>query len=119
MPGSGSVPRLVEHPGDVVVGRDEPATLRCEAVGQPRPEITWIKDGAPVRTAPADQSSHRVLLPSGALFFLKAVQSGTEDDRGTYWCRATNSDGEVESRKAQLDIASKISINNARYNVSL
>ena len=119
MSGSGSVPRLVEHPGDVVVGRDEPATLRCEAVGQPRPQITWVKDGVPVRTAPADQTSHRVLLPSGALFFLKAVQSGAEDDRGTYWCRAANSDGEVESRKAQLDIASKISISAGRYNGSV
>ena len=119
MSGCGSVPRLVEHPGDVVVGRDEPATLRCEAVGQPRPEITWLKDGVPVRTAPADPTSHRVLLPSGSLFFLRAVQSGAEDDRGTYWCRAANAEGEVESRKAQLDIASKISLNDGRYKVSV
>ena len=83
----------------------------CEAAGQPRPEVSWIKDGLEVRTAPADPSSHRVLLPSGALFFLKAVQSGQEDDRGTYWCVAANTDGQVVSRKARLDIASKIYFN--------
>ena len=32
----------MEHPADVVVARDEPATLRCEAAGQPEPEIRWI-----------------------------------------------------------------------------
>ena len=105
--GEAGVPRLVEHPADVVVARDEPATLRCEAAGQPEPEIRWIKDGVEVRTAPSDPASHRVLLPSGALFFLKAVQNKKEDDRGTYWCVATNNDGEAVSRKAQLDIASK------------
>ena len=105
--GNSSVPRLLEHPGDIVVARDEPATLRCEASGSPEPEIRWIKDGVEVRTAPSDPSSHRVLLPSGALFFLKAVHSKKEDDRGTYWCVAANVDGEVVSRKAQLDIASK------------
>ena len=72
--------------------------------------MRWIKDGVEVRTAPADPTSHRVLLPSGALFFLKAVQSKKEDDRGTYWCVAANVDGEVVSRKAQLDIASKYQV---------
>ena len=113
------MPRLVEHPSDVVVGLDEPATLRCEATGIPRPQVTWLKDGAEVRTAPEDSTSHRVLLPSGALFFLKAVQNKKEDDRGTYWCVAANSDGEVVSRKARLDIASKISFYNGRYSDSV
>ena len=48
---SGSPPRLVEHPSDVLVARDEPATLRCEAAtqpGQPPPTVTWVKDGAEV-----------------------------------------------------------------------
>ena len=38
-----------------------------------------------VRVAPQHPASHRVLLPSGALFFLKAVAGKREDDRGTYW----------------------------------
>ena len=66
-----------------------------------------MKDGVEVRTAPTYPGSHRVILPNGALFFLKAVQSKKEDDQGTYWCVARNSEGESVSRKAQLDIASK------------
>ena len=96
---------LTEHPSDILVSRDEPATLRCEAKGNPEPEISWMKDGASVKTAPSDAGSHRVLLPNGALFFLRAELSKKEDDRGTYWCRASNSEGEAVSRKATLDIA--------------
>ena len=51
---SGSPPRLVEHPSDVLVARDEPATLRCEAAtqpGHPPPTVTWMKDGAEVSSA--------------------------------------------------------------------
>ena len=40
-----------------------------------------------VTTAPTDPNSHRVLLPAGHLFFLRAVRGKREDDRGTYWCR--------------------------------
>ena len=78
--------------------------FRCEARGSPQPTITWLKDGqqvarkgssspmtqtpAPqVTTAPTDPNSHRVLLPAGHLFFLRAVRGKREDDRGTYWCR--------------------------------
>jgi hypothetical protein len=70
-----------------VVVREEPATLRCEAAGDPEPEITWMRaaaaaagdssGGGPaaneeaVETAPAFPDSHRVLLPAGSLFFLR------------------------------------------------
>ena len=69
-----------------MVVREEPATLRCEAAGDPEPEITWMRaaaagessgGGGPaaneeaVETAPAYPDSHRVLLPAGSLFFLR------------------------------------------------
>ena len=49
---------MVEHPADLVVARDEPATLRCEAAGEPQPSIVWLKDGQEVRTAPADPTRY-------------------------------------------------------------
>ena len=67
-----------------------------------------MKNGVSVKTSPSDAGSHRVLLPNGALFFLRAELSKNEDDRGTYWCRASNSEGEAVSRKAKLDIAGLI-----------
>eukprot|EP00095_Tigriopus_kingsejongensis_P003619 maker-scaffold49_size462716-snap-gene-3.30 protein:Tk03619 transcript:maker-scaffold49_size462716-snap-gene-3.30-mRNA-1 annotation:"roundabout 1" len=100
-----SPPVITEHPQNSSVTRNEPVTLRCEAQGDPEPQIKWFKDGEPVVTAAADHKSHRVLLPSGSLFFLRAVQSKKENDGGIYWCEATNTFGRVRSRNASLVVA--------------
>lgn len=66
-------PTILEHPLDMTVARNEPVTLNCKATGEPEPMVDWYKDGRPVATAPADPSSHRIILPDGSLFFLRAV----------------------------------------------
>jgi roundabout axon guidance receptor 2 len=90
---------------DTTVARHEPATLNCHASGEPEPTVTWFKDGLPLRTAPQDARSHRVLLPAGNLFFLKVVQSRKESDGGVYWCEASNALGKARSRNATLTVA--------------
>ena len=63
--------------------------LSCIATGVPPPEYTWFKDG--------------VLIPGETqpFFYIPEVQP---TDRGSYRCKATNSEGEVTSEVAALTI---------------
>jgi len=106
-------PRIVEHPEDQYVVRTEPATLNCKAEGQPTPVITWYRDGLPVVTANENPSSHRMLLPSGQLFFLRVIHNkNSKPDVGTYYCNATNPETHfsVVSRSARLAVAGALSL---------
>ena len=109
-PHSQSVPVITEHPLDMTVARNEPVTLSCKASGSPGPDIDWFKDGSRVKTAPTDPQSHRIKLPDGSLFFLRAMQSKKEQDAGTYWCVASNVMGVARSNNATLEIACKLSL---------
>lgn len=101
-------PRIVEHPSDVIVSKGEPITLNCKAEGRPTPIIEWYKDGERVETDKDDPRSHRMLLPSGSLFFLRIVHGRrSKPDEGSYVCVARNYLGEAVSRNASLEVACK------------
>uniref|UniRef100_A0A8C5FS79 Roundabout, axon guidance receptor, homolog 3 (Drosophila) n=1 Tax=Gadus morhua TaxID=8049 RepID=A0A8C5FS79_GADMO len=101
-----SPPRIVENPSDLVVSKGEPATLNCKAEGRPGPLIEWYKDGERVETDRDDPRSHRMLLPSGSLFFLRIVHGRrSKPDEGVYTCVARNHLGEAISRNASLEVA--------------
>ncbi|KAM6431806.1 roundabout homolog 3 isoform 5-T5 [Liasis olivaceus] len=101
-----SSPRIIEHPSDLIVSKGEPATLNCKAEGRPTPIIEWYKDGERVETDKEDPRSHRMLLPSGSLFFLRIVHGRrSKPDEGVYVCVARNYLGEAVSRNASLEVA--------------
>ncbi|XP_072302616.1 roundabout homolog 2-like isoform X1 [Eucyclogobius newberryi] len=101
-----SPPRIVEHPSDLIVSKGEPATLNCKAEGRPTPTVEWYKDGERVETDRENSRSHRMLLPSGSLFFLRIVHGRrSKPDDGTYVCVARNYLGEAVSRNASLEVA--------------
>uniref|UniRef100_A0A4W3H3U6 Roundabout, axon guidance receptor, homolog 3 (Drosophila) n=1 Tax=Callorhinchus milii TaxID=7868 RepID=A0A4W3H3U6_CALMI len=100
-------PRVVEHPSDLIVSKGEPATLNCKAEGRPTPTLEWYKDGERVETDKDDPRSHRMLLHSGSLFFLRIVHGRrSKPDEGVYVCVARNYLGEAVSRNASLEVAS-------------
>ncbi|XP_063640668.1 roundabout homolog 3 isoform X2 [Pan troglodytes] len=101
-----AMPRIVEQPPDLLVSRGEPATLPCRAEGRPRPNIEWYKNGARVATVREDPRAHRLLLPSGALFFPRIVHGRrARPDEGVYTCVARNYLGAAASRNASLEVA--------------
>lgn len=118
-------PRILEHPDDQFVGHNDPATLNCKADGVPPPVITWYRNGELVVTSDDNALSHRMLLPTGQLFFLRVMAGGNggsggragggggggrgsaASDAGTYYCNATNpvTGVSVVSREASLDFS--------------
>ncbi|XP_057676375.1 roundabout homolog 1-like isoform X1 [Corythoichthys intestinalis] len=101
-----SPPRIVEHPSDLIVSKGEPATLNCKAEGRPPPTVEWYKDGERVETDRDHPRSHRMLLPTGSLFFLRIVHGRrSKPDDGSYVCVARNYLGQAVSHNASLEVA--------------
>ena len=99
-------PRIVEHPQDGYLARDQPATLNCQAKGKPKPDVTWYRNGQRVLTYRDDPTSQKMIISGGKLFFLTVVHNKKEKpDVGTYYCNATNIHGSAISRNATLRIA--------------
>ncbi|XP_048029499.1 protein turtle homolog A isoform X2 [Megalobrama amblycephala] len=68
---------------EVFLGRS--VTLKCAAQGNPRPTITWSKDGGPIK------SQNKVKIMNGSVSF-HAVSRETS---GQYQCHASNTEGNV------------------------
>ncbi|KAI9519822.1 Roundabout 2 [Dissostichus eleginoides] len=109
-------PRIVEHPSDLIVSKGEPATLNCKAEGRPTPTVEWYKDGERVETDRDNPRSHRMLLPSGSLFFLRIIHGRrSKPDDGSYVCVARNYLGQAISHNASLEVAKVTQIHGSAW----
>ncbi|XP_071941680.1 protogenin B-like [Antedon mediterranea] len=89
-----------EEPSDVIVGRN--IHLRCRAIGQPKPKITWYKNGMPVVL------DERFTIPEGDMDKLSIFASQVRDT-GIYQCFAENPVGSM-----QASVAVKFKIKSGR-----
>lgn len=85
-------PSFVKTPTNIEVSvRDRQVLFRCLATGNPRPTITWRKNGKLLKP-----DTRHVMSESGAL----SIIDPKFDDEGSYECVAENSAGEVVSKAA-------------------
>ncbi|XP_078348220.1 fibroblast growth factor receptor 1-like isoform X4 [Oculina patagonica] len=92
-----SKPRFVIHPiaqDNFLTGKK--ANFSCEALGIPRPVITWFKDG---RRIPKDR-----IKVENKTFSLLTIESVELKDQGEYWCEANSDEGWNRSAVANLTV---------------
>ncbi|XP_022080215.1 protein sidekick-2-like isoform X2 [Acanthaster planci] len=77
-------PTFTSEPQDTTKIEGEPAMMSCQAVGAPKPTITWLRDGS--TPVPDD-----LIQDNGDLFFASTVASDTAD----YMCVADNGVGTI------------------------
>ncbi|XP_076811093.1 roundabout homolog 2-like isoform X2 [Clavelina lepadiformis] len=97
-----SPPRFTAEPKSHFAISSESVRLDCRVKGNPPPLVTWLKDGQPL----ADQSvsGYVDLHPDILLMFIQS--KGSSANTGTYQCIASNTEGEIRSRNATVQLAS-------------
>ncbi|XP_072768090.1 obscurin-like protein 1 [Nerophis lumbriciformis] len=86
-------PRFLIKPLSTRVGRGEDAVFSCKVWGNPRPEVTWEKDGR--KLSEIFESTHfSVSYQDGGWFQLK-ISKTRAPDGGVYTCKARNEFGEA------------------------
>ncbi|XP_021053028.1 hemicentin-1 [Mus pahari] len=90
-------PSIATGPTNVTVTVNVQTTLACEAIGIPKPSITWRKNGH-LLNVDQNQNSYR-LLSSGSLVIL----SPSVDDTASYECTVTSDAGE-DKRAVDLTV---------------
>ena len=82
-----SAPSLLQQPVETTVNESQTAILKCTAVGNPPPKVTWSKLNSSLPVG------RHVVESSGALI-LQDVQPG---DEGQYTCKAENLLGNINA----------------------
>jgi len=82
---------IADSASEVYVTAGQSAVLQCEVTGDPRPQVTWTKNGVRLTS---DTDPHYFIAETGSL----EIFSGHPDDTATYSCTAINVAGVREKR---------------------
>ena len=88
----------MQTPEDVDILDGQAGNLKCDVIGNPRPEVTWTFNDKPI-------DRQRFEVTADGELVLTAVN---QDDAGTYRCTASNTLGKITAA-AQVRVLSKFS----------
>ena len=91
-----SAPSLLQQPVETTVSESQTAILKCTAVGNPPPKVTWSKVNSSLPVG-------RHVVESSGVLILQDVQPG---DEGQYTCKAENLLGNINAT-AKLTVQCK------------
>ncbi|XP_034386404.1 protein tyrosine phosphatase receptor type Fa isoform X7 [Cyclopterus lumpus] len=90
---SESMPGFIKSPDDQTGISGGVASFVCQAVGEPKPRITWMKKGKKV----SSQRFEVIEFDDGSGSVLRIQPLRTHRDEAIYECTATNSVGEINT----------------------
>ncbi|XP_078025220.1 protein tyrosine phosphatase receptor type Fa isoform X5 [Epinephelus lanceolatus] len=88
-----SMPSFIKSPDDQTGISGGAASFICQAVGEPKPRITWMKKGKKV----SSQRFEVIEFDDGSGSVLRIQPLRTHRDEAIYECTATNSMGEINT----------------------
>ncbi|XP_039666949.1 protein tyrosine phosphatase receptor type Fa isoform X18 [Perca fluviatilis] len=88
-----SMPSFIKSPDDQTGISGGVASFVCQAVGEPKPRITWMKKGKKV----SSQRFEVIEFDDGSGSVLRIQPLRTHRDEAIYECTATNSVGEINT----------------------
>ncbi|KAK7896386.1 hypothetical protein WMY93_021711 [Mugilogobius chulae] len=88
-------PQIKRHPTNVTLLIDSKAVLPCVTFGNPKPDVTWLKDDDLIKL-----SEHVTILDYGAL----KIHNIQKEDAGQYRCVARNSFGLAYSKPVTIEV---------------
>ncbi|XP_071322633.1 muscle, skeletal receptor tyrosine-protein kinase [Trachinotus anak] len=88
-------PQIKRHPTNVTLLVESKAVLPCVTLGNPKPDVTWLKDDELIKV-----SDRVTILDYGAL----KIHNIQKEDAGQYRCVARNSFGLAFSKPVTIEV---------------
>ncbi|XP_028974538.2 receptor-type tyrosine-protein phosphatase F isoform X8 [Esox lucius] len=109
-----SLPRFVKSPEDQTGISGGVASFVCQATGEPKPRITWMKKGKKV----SSQRFEVIEFDDGSGSVLRIQPLRTHRDEAIYECTATNTAGEINT-SAKLTVLEENQIPHGFPNIDM